>query len=520
MKTSICAIIKDEHLFLEEWIEWHLGLGFNAIHLFEDKGSKSHEEICKKYSNVYLRRYEDDEQVQKLLEAQGSSHTQLVLYTWFSENYKDTYDWCAFIDLDEFVMFSNSYDLSKLCKEFEPHSAVLLNWKMMGASGRISKPTCGIIEAYTQECDFCDNDRMWAYKSFVNLKRFQGFHDLHRAINSVNTHHSSNQLDLYYNKVWLNHYFTKSLEDWEDRIFKRGGTLNGHRTFSQFFQCNKNMSYLEDLIYTEKIPNGTYWLNKSKGLISGGNVGKIQLLNFNYQRLNTNKSLSESERLKISIDDAKILGFNNQKDTGKYIHIIWLGMKNFPEVVLHCMESWKKFITSDFTVCFWTENSVDLSHPFVRDAYSDNNFAFAADYLRLSLIYTYGGIYLDTDIELIKPLTEVDNNFFAIESVFNTIGPGLGFGATKNNEIIKDLCSIYDRLHYTRGGEYKQKIIINSLVTNYFISRGYVFEDKLQNFLGFTFYPTDYFSPKHFFDKTVTITENTISIHHYTCLWH
>ena len=67
MKTSICAIIKDEHLFLEEWIEWHLGLGFDAIHLFEDKGSKSHEEICAKYSNVYLRRYEDDEEVQELL---------------------------------------------------------------------------------------------------------------------------------------------------------------------------------------------------------------------------------------------------------------------------------------------------------------------------------------------------------------------------------------------------------------------------------------------------------------------
>ena len=54
MKTSIRAIIKDEHQFLEEWIEWHLGLGFDVIYLFEDKGSNSHEEICEKYSNVYL----------------------------------------------------------------------------------------------------------------------------------------------------------------------------------------------------------------------------------------------------------------------------------------------------------------------------------------------------------------------------------------------------------------------------------------------------------------------------------
>ena len=90
MKTAICAIIKDEHRFLEEWIEWHLGLGFDAIHLFEDKGSKSHEEICAKYSNVYLRRYEDDEEVRELLAMQGHSKRQLVLYRWFGETYRDT----------------------------------------------------------------------------------------------------------------------------------------------------------------------------------------------------------------------------------------------------------------------------------------------------------------------------------------------------------------------------------------------------------------------------------------------
>lgn len=63
MKTAICAIIKDEHLFLKEWIDWHLSSGFDAIHLFEDKGSKNHEGIIKEYNNVFLRRYEDDNEI-------------------------------------------------------------------------------------------------------------------------------------------------------------------------------------------------------------------------------------------------------------------------------------------------------------------------------------------------------------------------------------------------------------------------------------------------------------------------
>ena len=246
MKTAICSIIKDEHRFLEEWIEWHLGLGFDAIHLFEDKGSKSHQTITDKYEKVHLRRYEDDEEVRNILESQGTSHRQYILYTWFSDAYREIYDWVAFIDLDEFVFFAPDYNLETLCEEFKSYPAVLLNWKMMGASGRIAKPDCGVIDAYTIECNFCGNDKEWAQKSFVNLKKYEGMRDLHRATNAVNTNHSLDIHELCYDKVWLNHYYTKSLEDWTIRIFERGGTLNGHRRATQFFECNTDMKYLEE----------------------------------------------------------------------------------------------------------------------------------------------------------------------------------------------------------------------------------------------------------------------------------
>lgn len=278
MKTAICAIIKDEHLFLEEWIEWHLGLGFDAIHLFEDKGSKSHEEICEKYSNVYLRSYEDDIKVKQLLEEQGSSCRQHKLYDWFARQYKDEYNWVAFIDIDEFVFFGKDYSLASLCEEFESYPAVLLNWKMMGANGHIKRPN-SVIDGYTKEALMTSAFEMsWWHKSIVNLSRFEGFANLHRANNAVNTQHGQSYLDLHYDKAWLNHYFTKSWEDWLERIFKRGGTLAGHRKLADFFICNTDMEYLYDeLISTvvDNIPNGTQWIDSKKRVSCGGNLKKI-----------------------------------------------------------------------------------------------------------------------------------------------------------------------------------------------------------------------------------------------------
>ena len=111
MKTAICAILKDEHRFLKEWIDWHLGIGFDAIHLFEDKGSQSHEKICEKYSNVYLRRYENDDEIRQILSNQRNSSRQKDLYSWFAITYTTIYDWVAFIDIDEFLFFNEDYSL-------------------------------------------------------------------------------------------------------------------------------------------------------------------------------------------------------------------------------------------------------------------------------------------------------------------------------------------------------------------------------------------------------------------------
>ena len=279
MKTAICAIIKDEHLFLKEWIDWHLSLGFDAIHLFEDKGSKSHEELTKEYDNVFLRRYETDEELRQIIAPEYGNKKQSRLYQWFCDNCNT--NWVAFIDIDEFLMFEEGWCLDRLCAEFSSAPAVFLFWKMKGASGHIKRPLCSVVEAYTEDAPFVSQDEGWNMKSLVNIDKGLGMRTVHHANGAVCTDNTEGYEPVY-SKAWLNHYFSKSWEDWCDRIYKRGDVYKGHRTLAQFFEVNPSMEHLRDELIAsvaEKIPNSTHWLDKKRGLIAGGNVKKIMELN-------------------------------------------------------------------------------------------------------------------------------------------------------------------------------------------------------------------------------------------------
>lgn len=522
MKTAICAIIKDEHLFLKEWIDWHLCLGFDAIHLFEDKGSKSHEEICVKYNNVYLRRYEDDEEIQEILSDQGSSHRQLLLYTWFGDTYREQYDWVAFIDIDEFIVFKNEYNLQKLCKEFESYSAVLMNWRMIGASGHIKRPTVPVMEAYTIVEDFLSQDMGYLYKSLCNLNKWQGMEHLHLAKGSVNTNHKPDIHEICYDKVILNHYFTKSWEDWCDRIFKKGGTSNGHRTLDLFFECNKSMKYLQkELISSvqDRTPKGTWWINKKENIIAGGNVNKIMSLNGTpIINIVGSKPSSLQESLNLAKTKATHLGFNQTHTKNeKLIHFMWFGKNPLTKLAVKCIESWKKF-APDYTYCLWTEDSFDVnSHEFTKNAYKDNAWAFVSDYVRLWAIYNFGGIYFDLDVELLKGIDDLPNNWFALEKGTNSIALGLGFGADKGSRITKVHLDEYDTFTWSK----KVSSFISPRLFSETLARlGY--EESPKDVLvwnGFTIYPAEYMCPRSFTDNKIEITENTIAIHHYAYSW-
>jgi mannosyltransferase OCH1-like enzyme len=141
----------------------------------------------------------------------------------------------------------------------------------------------------------------------------------------------------------------------------------------------------------------------------------------------------------------------------KKIHYCWFGPKEQPRIVKDCIESWKKWLP-EYEIQRWDETNVDLSHPFLKKAYTDKMYAFVADYVRLNSLYNEGGIYLDTDMLLLKPLDQFLHYkaFIGLESE-NYISCGI-IGAIPYHPYIYNCLNFYRELKTDRL-DYKQIVI-------------------------------------------------------------
>lgn len=140
----------------------------------------------------------------------------------------------------------------------------------------------------------------------------------------------------------------------------------------------------------------------------------------------------------------------------KVIHYCWFGGSKKPEIVLKCIESWKKFCP-DWEIYEWNEKNFDvLSVPYMKEAYEKGKWAFVSDVARLLIIYRLGGVYLDTDVELFNSIEPWINNeaFYIFESNRN-IGTGLGFGAIKGHDSVKAMLDYYEGRHFVINGKAK-----------------------------------------------------------------
>jgi hypothetical protein len=212
----------------------------------------------------------------------------------------------------------------------------------------------------------------------------------------------------------------------------------------------------------------------------------------------------------------------------KRIHYCWFGGKEVPDSVKKCIESWKIYC-SEYEIKRWDETNFDIhSHPYMKEAYDAKKWAFVSDLARLMIIYDHGGIYLDTDVELINKLDPVlDNTFFLAtekdtnERTQNTyvgIATGLGFGAEKGNKVIKAMLDEYKGIHFVNGTDMDLTpcpIRNTEAIKQY----GYINENKLQKLEGGTIYPADFFCPEECSSKVKNYSENTLSIHHYGATW-
>ena len=260
MSSCIITVIKNEHEYLDEWIQYNLNLGINHIFIFEDINSLSHKDICNKYkdnvslSNV-LTLYDYDTQQKILINVNNLCHIQQSYFKkslkYIYENYN--YNWCFVIDIDEYITIEDKYkNINEVLNEYNEYDAILLTWMNFGANGLINKPDYskkGIIETYTKRCNFSGIDKhMWVQriKTVYNMKHFND--NLFRSDHIPNmqshwcrTNYSQNTEDLIYDKIYLRHYITKS---WEEYIWKlniRGMFYKYHRNYNSFFEMNTDM---------------------------------------------------------------------------------------------------------------------------------------------------------------------------------------------------------------------------------------------------------------------------------------
>ena len=206
----------------------------------------------------------------------------------------------------------------------------------------------------------------------------------------------------------------------------------------------------------------------------------------------------------------------------KKIHYCWFGRNPKPELALKCIESWKKNCP-EYEIVEWNEDNFDMNQNlYVKQAYEAKKYAFVSDYARLYALYNYGGIYMDTDVEVLKNFNEfLSLNAFTCFESNGYITTGV-IGATKENPWIKDMLNEYTGLKFIKdngemdlttnvarmSGLMKEKYGLNS-------------DNVYQNLNDIVVvYPNDFFSPKDWSTGKINCTENTHTIHHFSGSWH
>lgn len=204
----------------------------------------------------------------------------------------------------------------------------------------------------------------------------------------------------------------------------------------------------------------------------------------------------------------------------KVIHYCWFGGNEIPPLGKKCIRSWKKYCP-DYEIVEWNESNYDYTKlPYIKEAYEEKKWAFVSDYARLDVIYQYGGVYLDTDVELMQNIDFLlDYHCFLATETTRMIGTGLGFGAEKGNPNIKLMMEQYEDIHFRLSHGLYDLLPCPHRNTLPFQKMGYLPGKKIQYLNGAVIFPPEYFCPMDYKTKKRIITKNTVAIHHYNASW-
>lgn len=204
----------------------------------------------------------------------------------------------------------------------------------------------------------------------------------------------------------------------------------------------------------------------------------------------------------------------------KIIHYCWFGRGELPNDVITYMASWKKHCP-DYVIKLWNEDNFDLNiNQYVKEAYLCKKYAFVADYVRLYALYHEGGLYMDTDIEVLRSLDSfLSHQAFSGFEDDNNIQTGI-IGAEKGHQWIKQELDLYEKRHFiVKNGAMDTAPnvrVITANALNYGLIKDGNFQ-VLEN--GLAIYPKDFFCPMSWKDGKITMTNNTHVFHHFSASW-
>lgn len=204
----------------------------------------------------------------------------------------------------------------------------------------------------------------------------------------------------------------------------------------------------------------------------------------------------------------------------KVIHYIWVGKSPLPELTLRCIKSWQDKCPG-YEIKLWNEDNLNIEDClFAKQAYENRKYGFVSDYFRLKVVFEHGGIYLDTDVEVLKPFDDLlgFNAFFGFENE-EYIATGLGFGAVKGCAILRELMKGYENVPFQKADGSFDMMPCPQRDTAVLNRLGLKSGKISQEIDGVKFLPAEYLSPINFTTGISRVTEKTISIHHYMGSW-
>ena len=227
------------------------------------------------------------------------------------------------------------------------------------------------------------------------------------------------------------------------------------------------------------------------------------------------------EKELITIEDCdEILGKHDTEQIPRVIHYFWFGGKEIPDDYKKNIETWHK-CCPDYEIIRWGEENCNLDEcKYVKEAYEQGRYGFVPDYFRLKVIYEQGGIYLDTDVKLLKALDEL--LFLEAYAGFEDnakVALGVGFGARKGFQILKEMYEAYENLSFVNEDGTLNTIASPTYQTEVLKRHGLKCNGHMQTVDGMTILPMNYLTVQSNHTGRQYITKNSFSIHQYAASW-